>query len=135
MHRVTGGCEAYTARKQAAKIQLRNRIVVDADAVMRAEGCTRTAGRVRTYGAAGVSSSGHASKGILQEPKRASHLLRGGTGHQGRPEVTVDGSARGACADVPGSSTRSAAPPSDPRASHVARACNWRRARPPRAIR
>src|ERR1700720_867789 len=54
---------------------------------MRAEGCTRTAGRVRTYGAAGVSSSGHASKGILQEPKRASHLLRGGTGHQGRPEV------------------------------------------------
>src|SRR5713226_377010 len=65
--------------------------VADADAVMRAEGCTRTAGRVRTYGAAGVSSSGHAFKGILQEPKRASHLLRGGTGHQGRPEVTVDG--------------------------------------------
>src|SRR6266852_9436980 len=64
IHRVTGGCEAYTARKQAAKIQLRNRIVADADAVMRAEGCTRRAGRVRTYGAAGVSSSGHASKGI-----------------------------------------------------------------------
>ena len=40
----------------------KSKIVADADAVMRAEGCTRTAGRVRTYGAAGVSSSGHASK-------------------------------------------------------------------------
>jgi hypothetical protein len=26
IHRVTGGCEAYTARKQATKIQLRNRL-------------------------------------------------------------------------------------------------------------
>jgi len=26
IHRVTGGCEAYTARKQAVKIQLRNLI-------------------------------------------------------------------------------------------------------------
>jgi len=75
---VTGGCEAYTARKQAAKIQLRNRIVADADAVMRAEGCTRTAARVRTYGAAGVSSSGHVSTGISQEPKRARYLLPSG---------------------------------------------------------
>src|SRR6202051_3300508 len=47
-------------------------------------------------GVAGVPSSGHASKGISQEPRRAPHLLltTGGTGSQGKPEATgIDGSA------------------------------------------
>ena len=45
-------------------------------------------------GIAGVPSSGHASKGISQEPRRAPHLLltTGGTGSQGKPEATgIDG--------------------------------------------
>jgi len=67
---VTGGCEAYTARKQAAKIQLRNRIVADADAVMRAEGCTRTAGRVRTFSGPPESlARGMLPKGFSRNPR------------------------------------------------------------------
>src|SRR5215510_3969754 len=40
-------------------------------------------------GVAGVPSSGHASKGILQEPRRARHpLSQRVTGRQGKPEAT-----------------------------------------------
>src|ERR1041385_3143874 len=44
-------------------------------------------------GVAGVPSSGHASKGIPQEPRRAHHLRSRGLkrGRQGRPETTVYG--------------------------------------------
>jgi hypothetical protein len=87
---VTGGCEAYTARKQAVKIQLRNR------ASLRCRrsslGGRQNLGRPRLRGragVAGVSSSGHASIGIFQGPRRAPHLLltMGGTDCQGRPEA------------------------------------------------
>ena len=47
-------------------------------------------------GIAGVPSSGHAFKGISQEPRRAPHLLltMGGTSRQGKPEATgTDGRA------------------------------------------
>src|SRR6202167_2391045 len=47
-------------------------------------------------GVAGVLSSGHAAKGIFQEPRRAPHLLltMGGTDRQGIPETTgTDGRA------------------------------------------
>ena len=37
IHRATGGCEAYTARKQAVKIQLRKPACCDADAADKAE--------------------------------------------------------------------------------------------------
>ncbi len=57
------------------KIQLRNYYCCDADVVEVAEGSTRDdrncEGRT---GIAGVSSSGHVSKGIPQEPRRARHL-------------------------------------------------------------
>src|ERR1700674_5364454 len=45
-------------------------------------------------GVAGVPSSGHASKGISQEPRRAPHFLltMGGTDRQGKPEaIGTDG--------------------------------------------
>ena len=38
IHRATGGCEAYTARKQAVKVQFRKLGGCDADAVDKAEG-------------------------------------------------------------------------------------------------
>ena len=83
IHRVTGGCEAYTARKQAVKIQLRG---CEADAVDEAEGSIGTTDKARSHRLAGVPSSGHASKGISQKPRRALHLLltMGGTGFHGR---------------------------------------------------
>src|SRR5271165_6916561 len=59
---VTDGCEAYTASKQAARIQLRNRPHCDADAVRRPGGVA---------GIAGVASPGHAYQGISRETRRA----------------------------------------------------------------
>ena len=74
IHRATGGCEAYTARKQAVKIPLRNYYRGDADVVEVAEGSIwddrNCEGRTEI---AGVASSGHVSKGIPQEPRRARH--------------------------------------------------------------
>ena len=103
IHRVTGGCEAYTARKQAVRIQLRNLIS------LRCRRCwTSVEGSIwqrpllrGRAGVAGVSSPGHVSKGIVQEPKRARHLLSnqciglGGTWvPEGRPKGTrMDGRA------------------------------------------
>ncbi len=68
---VTGGCEAYTASKQAVRIQLRNRPHCDADAVRSAEGSIRHAVMRGVAGIAGVASPGHAYKGISREPRRA----------------------------------------------------------------
>jgi hypothetical protein len=45
--RATGGCEAYTARKQAAKIELRNWLRCEADAVCKVEGCIRSPANAR----------------------------------------------------------------------------------------
>ena len=95
IHRATGGCEAYTVRKRAARNQLRKRpIVAEADAVNPAEGSTRATVSARSSGAAGVHSPGHVSIGAPQEPRRARHLLRcrrRGTGRQGRPERSGTG--------------------------------------------
>ena len=71
------GAEAYTARKQAVKVQLRNlpplrcrrRFVWWKAASGYDRNCE---GRP---GIAGVASSGHVSKGISHEPRRAPHLL------------------------------------------------------------
>jgi hypothetical protein len=77
IHWVTSGCEAYTARKQAVRIQLRNlNYRCDADAFSPAEGSIWQRPLVRgRAGVAGVPSPGHVSTGIVQEPKRAPHLL------------------------------------------------------------
>jgi hypothetical protein len=90
IHRGTGGCEAYTARKQAVKIQLRNRSSLRCRRSF--SGGRQNSGQPRLRGnpgVAGVSSSGHASTGIFQGPRRAPHLLltKGGTECQGRPEA------------------------------------------------
>jgi hypothetical protein len=89
IHRATGGCEAYTARKQAVKIQLRNLLMIAMPTPLRmrkaALGHDRNCeGRAEI---AGVSSSGHVSKGIPQEPRRARHLRqqKRKRGRQGRP--------------------------------------------------
>jgi hypothetical protein len=68
---VTGGCEAYTASKQAMRIQLRNRPHCDADAVLSAEGSIRYAVMRGVVGIAGVASPRHAYQGISREPRRA----------------------------------------------------------------
>ncbi len=90
IHQVTGGCEAYTARKQAVKIQLRKLSIVAMPTLLvwRKAASGRPIQRGRT-GIAGVPSSGHASKGISQEPRRAPRLLlnMGGTVGQGKPEA------------------------------------------------
>jgi|SRR6516165_1177339 len=66
IHRATGGCEAYTARKQAVKIQLRNRLSWRCRRhSLQAEGSIRDdRNREGRTGIAGVASSGHASKEI-----------------------------------------------------------------------
>ena len=77
IRRVTGGCEAYTARKQAVRIQLRNRLSLRiADAVSLAEGSIRTADRRGGLEVAGVPSPGHAFTETPCEPRRSRHLSR-----------------------------------------------------------
>ena len=73
------------------KIQLRNYYCCDADVVEVAEGSIRDdrncEGRTEI---AGVASSGHVSKGIPQEPRRARHFSAHQSGkrdRQGRPEA------------------------------------------------
>ena len=108
IRRVTGGCEAYTARKQAVRIQLRNLFFRgDADAVSLAEGRIRTTDKRGCSGVAGVPSPGHAFKGIPREPRRAPYLSRimgpvtpnqkepGSMGHEGLPQGKRTSSQRG----------------------------------------
>lgn len=108
IRRVTGGCEAYTARKQAVRIQLRNLFFRgDADAVSLAEGRIRTTDKRGCSGVAGVPSPGHAFKGIPREPRRAPYLSRimgpvtpnqkepGPMGHEGLPQGKRTSSQRG----------------------------------------
>jgi hypothetical protein len=76
IHRATGGCEAYTARVQAMKNQLRNRFPLRCR--RSCPGGRQNSGRPLLRGragVAGVASSGHAPTGISQEPRRALHLL------------------------------------------------------------
>ena len=76
------------------KIQLRNYYCCDADVVEVAEGSIRDdrncEGRTEI---AGVASSGHASKGIPQEPRRARHLRsqERKRDRQGKPEAIAHG--------------------------------------------
>ena len=72
LRRVTDGCEAYTASKQAVRIQLRNRSFV----AMPTSLAWRKAVSDPPYmrggrGVAGVPSPGHAYQGISREPRRA----------------------------------------------------------------
>jgi hypothetical protein len=77
--RATGGGEAYTARKQAVRIQLRNRFVIATPTPLAwrkaASGQPLTRG---CSGVAGVHSPGHAFKGTPREPRRARYLSRTG---------------------------------------------------------
>lgn len=50
-------------------------VVAEADAVSLAEGSTRPTDSARSTGVAGVLSPGHVSTGVVQEPRRAPHLL------------------------------------------------------------
>ena len=77
IRRVTGGCEAYTARKQAVSVQLRNRffIAMPTPLAWRKAASGRPLSR-GWPGIAGVPSPGHASKGISREPRRAPCLCR-----------------------------------------------------------
>ena len=85
--------EAYTARKRAARVQLRNRFFVSVPTPLAwrkaASGRASRRGRFRTDG---VPSPGHAFTGIPQEPGRAPYLFpRPGVGPPGgkrtRPEA------------------------------------------------
>ena len=77
--RATGGGEAYTARKQAVRIQLRHRFVIATPTPLAwrkaASGQPITRG---CFGVAGVPSPGHAFKGTPCEPRRALYLSRTG---------------------------------------------------------
>jgi hypothetical protein len=77
IHRATGGCEAYTARKQAVRIQLRNRPYrCDADAVSLVRKAASGSDR---YGEVVPGSPESLARGMLprigREPRRAHHLL------------------------------------------------------------
>ena len=95
IHRATGGCAAYTASREdsAPKTRL---VAMPTLLTRRKAALGRPIMRGRA-GVAGVPSSGHASKGTSQEPRKAPpHLLltMGGTDRQGRPEaIGKDGGA------------------------------------------
>ena len=77
IRRVTGGCEAYTARKQAVMNSApKSSIVAMPTPLTR---CKAASGQplLRGWlGVAGVSSTGHVSQGISCEPRRAPCLCR-----------------------------------------------------------
>jgi len=71
IRRATGGCEAYTASKQAVRISSEIFDYCDADAVQPAEGSIRPTVMRGGTGVAGVSSPGHAYQRTSREPRRA----------------------------------------------------------------
>ena len=74
---MTGGCEAYTARKQAVSVQLRNRFIIAMPTPLAWRKAASGQPLLRgCAGVAGVPSPGHASKGISCEPRRAPCLCR-----------------------------------------------------------
>jgi hypothetical protein len=77
IRRVTGGCEAYTARKQAVSVQLRNRFFIAMPTPLAWRKAASGQPLMQGWpGVAGVPSPGHASKGISREPRRAPCLCR-----------------------------------------------------------
>jgi hypothetical protein len=83
IRRATGGCEAYTARKQAAKISSEIVSHCDADALVRAEGSIRTTGKCEVEpGSPESLARGMFPQGFPRDLGRAPHLLltTGGTG-------------------------------------------------------
>ena len=75
IRRVTGGCEAYTVRKQAVRIssEIFNRR--DAEAVSLAEGSTWTTDMRGGFEVTGVPSPGHVFTETSREPRRAPCLF------------------------------------------------------------
>jgi hypothetical protein len=76
IRRATGGCEAYTVRKQAVRIQLRNLILVamPTPLALRKAVSRRTA-NARSVAVAGVPSPWHVFIEISREPRRAPCLF------------------------------------------------------------
>ena len=90
IHRVTGGCEAYTVSKQAVRIQLRNRPHCDVDAFRLAEDSIQHTVMRGGAGIAGVASPGHVYKGISREPRRA-HCFSVTFGYVGAAQTKAPG--------------------------------------------
>jgi hypothetical protein len=77
IRRVTGGCEAYTARKQAVMNSApKSSIVAMPTPLTRRKAASGQPLLRGWFGVAGVSSTGHVSKGISREPRRAPCLCR-----------------------------------------------------------
>ena len=81
-------------RKWAARISSEIYVIADAEVFILTEGNIRAAAKARRPEAAGVSSPGHAFKGILQELGKASQSpveMWRVVGGQGQPETADDG--------------------------------------------
>jgi hypothetical protein len=77
IRRATGGCEAYTARKQAVMNSAPKLSIVAMPTPLTRRKAASGQPLLRGWpGVAGVSSTGHASKGISREPRRAPCLCR-----------------------------------------------------------
>ena len=88
IHRVTGGREAYTARKQAVKIQLRKSACCDAEAVDKAEGNIRSSDIARSRrDRRSPLSRGMLPKGFSRNPGEFAIALREETSRRGRLEA------------------------------------------------
>ena len=88
IHRVTGGREAYTARKQAVKIQLRKPACCDAEAVDKAEGNIRSSDIARSRrDRRSPLSRGMLPKGFSRNPGEFAIALREETSRRGRLEA------------------------------------------------
>ena len=73
--------EAYTARKQAVRVQLRNRFIIATPTPLAWRKAASGQPIVRgCSGVAGVPSPGHAFKRTSREPRRAPDLSRAGCG-------------------------------------------------------
>ena len=89
IRRVTGGCEAYTARKQAVRIQLRNRFIIAMPTPLAWRKAASGQPSMRGWsGVAGVPSPGHASTGISREPRRALCFCRKWASVMPNPKLT-----------------------------------------------
>ena len=85
---MTGGREAYTARKQAVKIQLRKPACCDAEADDKAEGNIRsTEYREVALGAPESLARGMLPKGFSRNPGELAIALREETSRRGRLEA------------------------------------------------
>jgi hypothetical protein len=104
IHWATGGCEAYTARKQAMRISTEIVSRTDADVFRMAEGNIRQQPLRRGCAEiGGVSSPWHVFKEAGREPKRAPHLLHlrrnASEGGEGNVQPRVDQRKHGRVAE------------------------------------